>query len=74
MKDTLYQTKLSYTKLSPPVVEGVIPKISKKKILEKLSKHGITEADVDKTERKAGEKVTYAIWLLKDLLLEITER
>lgn len=73
MKDTIYRTVLLYTKLSPPLVMGVIPRIGRKKLLEKLAKYGVKEEDVDKSEEKADGKVTYAVWLERDILLEIIE-
>jgi len=69
LKDTLYTTRLLFTKMSPPTIHGVIPRIGKKKLLEKLQKYGITEEDVDRTRRNG----TYAVWVGKDLLLEIRE-
>jgi hypothetical protein len=74
MKDTLYKTVLLYTKLSPPIVEGILPKIGRKKVLEKLAKHNITEQQIDKSEKIENGKVTYSVWLERDLLLEIKER
>lgn len=68
MKDGIYTTKLYFTKLSPPALHGLIPRIGKRKILEKLSKLGISENDLEETDN------AYYVWLGKDLLLEIIKK
>jgi len=68
MEDRLYKTVLLYTKLSPPAVQGVIPRIRKKKLLEKLARYNIKESDLNKSS------YGYYVWLEKDLLLEIIRR
>jgi hypothetical protein len=68
MRDALYTVRLYFTKLSPPVLHGLIPRIGKKSILAKLAKYGIYEEDVDETNDGCDN---YAVWIGKDLLLEI---
>ena len=64
----MYTVRLVFTKLSPPVTHGAIPKIGRKKLLERLEKYGLTERDVDKTKQPDG---SYAVWLGGGYLLEI---
>ena len=68
MEEGFYKTILLYTKLSPPAIHGVIPKIGRKKILEKLARLGIKENDLKKSPDG------YYVWIGKDLLLQIIKR
>lgn len=60
LKDGNYRTVLRHTTTNS--VEGIIPKIGKIKLLEKLKKHKITESDVDKTEVKHDDG-TVGYWI-----------
>ena len=53
-----YSVKLLYTKLSPPTVHGRIPRIGRKKLLEKLGKYGLDERMLDRFKQDDG---SYAI-------------
>lgn len=66
----IYSTRLDFTKISPPQNFGVIPRIGRAKLLEKLAKDGITEEELENSKTKTG----YAVFLPGDLLLTITEK
>lgn len=55
----LYSIKLLYIKLSPPATHGFIPRIRRKKLLEKLAKYGITERDFEGARQDDG---SYVFW------------
>lgn len=72
MKDTNYKTVCYFTLTNS--VEGVLPKIGRKKLLEKLAKQNINEADVDKTQiidQQSG-KVSYYVNLTPPRTAQVT--
>lgn len=68
MEEGLYTVRLLFTKLSPPATHGFIPRIRKRKLLEKLKKYGVTEHDVNRARCDDG---SYALWIGQGYLLEI---
>lgn len=69
MEDGLYTVRVVYTKVSPPEVYAVIPRIGRRKLLEKLKHaYGVEEKDLEKCENG------YFVWPEKDLYIEIIRR
>ena len=60
MRNGIYKTKLVFYKLSPSKLMGFLPQISKKKLLAKLGKQGITEEMMD-SKFKDGNSDNYYI-------------
>lgn len=51
----LYIVRLWFTKLSPPALHGLIPRIGKKKLLERLKRdYNLSERDLEKFRSEDG--------------------